>query len=78
MRPRYLTGDMVRVTLTHFTGSFTVPGMVISVQPANCIPDAEIRGLSQFQDWSFYIMTSGGDDFSPQFIGPLVAYEVFP
>ena len=78
MLPRYLNGDMVRVTPMNFTGSYTVPAMIISVQQANCIPDAAVRGLSAFQDWSFYVMTTGGDGFPPQFIGPLPAYQVWP
>ena len=76
--PRYLTGDMVRVAQDSLSGSYAVPAMVVSVRQANCIPDAIIRGLSHFQDWSFYVMTSGGGQSPPQFIGPLPAYEIFP
>jgi hypothetical protein len=71
MRPRFLTGDMVQVSPLEFIHGPYVRGMVISVQQSNNVPDAKVRGLSDLQPWSYWIMTSGWDGVGPHIYGPI-------
>ena len=54
MRPRFLTGDMVEVE--PLSAGVFQPGMVVAVKQANDVPDAKVRGLSNLQAWSYYVL----------------------
>ena len=53
MKPDILPGDLVEAEPIQ-AGVFH-PGIVISVQQANEVPDAHIRGLADLQPWSFWV-----------------------
>lgn len=55
-----------------------VRGLVISVQQSNSVPDAAIRGMSDRQPWSYWIMTSEWEGVAPHIVGPLSSDNVKP
>jgi hypothetical protein len=72
MRPKFLTGDAVDIGW----GQPMVRGLVIAVQQANQIPDAVIRGLSNLQQWHYWVLTS--NEGISQIAGPLAQSDIFP
>jgi hypothetical protein len=52
--------------------------MVISVQQANSVPDAKLRGLDGYQPWSYWVLTGGDGYYSLKVMGPLMQYQVYP
>jgi len=77
MRPRYLTGDMVRLRAR---GEYRIwgDGMVISVQQANNVPDAKERGLQGLQPWSYYVLLRSRPWQEFMISGPWHEDEVLP
>ena len=58
MRPDILPGDLVEAEPIQ-AGVFQ-PGIVVSVQQANSVPDASIRGMADLQPWSFWVFFPEG------------------
>jgi len=71
MRPRFLTGDLILHTGWDRLSWCRTIAMVVSVMPANDVPDAQIRGI-EAQPWIYYVL-----DVNTNIInGPLTSSEM--
>lgn len=76
MKPSFLPGDAVTVVPVHMTGSVRVPALVISVQHAKQVPDAEARGLLNQQPYNYWVMSYGDTPWGIKFWGPFRGWEL--
>ena len=78
MRSDIVPGDMVTIGAVDRprpplgSGIVFPMGIVISVVQANEVTDADIRGLTDLQPWSYYVMTSD----PVKFLGPFVRHQL--